>query len=189
MELNYRDYTTQQMNLILNHQNYHISTCRKPKKVQYVFTTRPTSSWRQGITIQRGFRRSHRATRENGSSLSCSQKTGESSSSTLPASTRHRNRWVIVRRRYTWIHSNMLGVMEVQSDLGLSGHVGTGTYPDNRLVWIWELCLNTASSVGFILQVTMYSLIAIVFVTHYRPYKKGIEWNKTEIHPLYYCFE
>ena len=25
----------------------------------------------------------------------------------------------------------------------LSGHVGTGTYPDKRFVRIWELCLNT----------------------------------------------
>ena len=188
MELNYRDYTTQQMNLILNHQNYHISTCRKPKKVQYVFTTRPTSSWRQGITIQRGFRRSHRATSENGSSWSCSRKTGESCSSTLPASTRRRNRWVIVGRRYTWILSKHVWIHGSTVQPRLSGHVGTGSYPDKRFIRIWELCLNTASSVGFI-QVTMYSLIAIVFVTHYRSYKLGIEWNKTEIHPLYYCFE
>ena len=47
----------------------------------------------------------------------------------------------------------------------LSDHVGTVTYPDKRFVRIWELCLNTASSVGFI-QVTMHLLIATVFVTN-----------------------
>ena len=30
----------------------------------------------------------------------------------------------------------------------LSGHIGTGTYPDKWFGRIWEICLNTASSVG-----------------------------------------
>ena len=47
----------------------------------------------------------------------------------------------------------------------LSGHVGTSTYPEKLFVRIRELCLNTASSVGFI-PVIMYVLIAIVLVTN-----------------------
>ena len=35
----------------------------------------------------------------------------------------------------------------------------------------------------------MYILIAIVFVTNYHSYKIDIEWNKTEFHPLFFCFE
>ena len=50
----------------------------------------------------------------------------------------------------------------------LSGHIGTVTYPDKRIVQIWELCLNTASSVAFI-QVTMHLLI--------------------DINPLCFCFD
>ena len=38
----------------------------------------------------------------------------------------------------------------------LSGNVGTGTYPEKRFVRLWELRLNTASSIGFI-HVIMYS--------------------------------
>ena len=30
----------------------------------------------------------------------------------------------------------------------LSGHIGTSAYPDNWFGRIWEICLNTASSVG-----------------------------------------
>ena len=45
----------------------------------------------------------------------------------------------------------------------LSGHVGTGTYPDKRFVRIWEL------------HAIMYVLIAIVFVTNYHSYKMDIE--------------
>ena len=71
----------------------------------------------------------------------------------------------------------------------LSGHVGTGTYPDKWFLRIWELCLNTASSEGFI-HVILYVFIAIVFVTNYHSYKMDSkEWNKTEIHPLCVCFE
>ena len=55
----------------------------------------------------------------------------------------------------------------------LSGHVGTGTYPDKRFGRIWELCLNTASSVGFI-HIVMYLLITIVFVLSYCIYKIDI---------------
>ena len=38
-------------------------------------------------------------------------------------------------------------------------------HPDNRFGWIWEFCLNTATSVGFI-HVLMNLLISTVFVTH-----------------------
>ena len=58
----------------------------------------------------------------------------------------------------------------------LSGHVGTGAYPDKRFVRIWELCLDKASSVRFI-EVIMYLLIAIVFVT----INVHINWKENEI--------
>ena len=50
----------------------------------------------------------------------------------------------------------------------LSGHVGTGTYPDKWFGRIWELCWNTASSLGFIhVHALMCLLIATVLVTNY----------------------
>ena len=45
---------------------------------------------------------------------------------------------------------------------------------DKRFGWIWDLCLNTASSVG-LMHVTMYFLIATVFVTNYCWYRVDIE--------------
>ena len=68
----------------------------------------------------------------------------------------------------------------------LSGHVvRTAAYLDKRFAQIWELCLNTASSVRFI-QVIMDLLIATLFVTNHHSYEMEIAWNTTEIHPL--CF-
>ena len=43
------------------------------------------------------------------------------------------------------VHVNM-GKHTVQPRL--SGHIGTGTYPDKWFGRIWEICLNTATSVG-----------------------------------------
>ena len=64
----------------------------------------------------------------------------------------------------------------------LSGHIGTGTYPDKWFGWIWEIyiCLNTASSVGLN---TYYNVFTHCFCigTNYRLYRMDRQWNKTEI--------
>ena len=53
---------------------------------------------------------------------------------------------------------------------------------------IWELCVNTSSSVGFV-HILMYLLVAAVLLTDYCLYKMDTKGNKIEIQPLCFCFE
>ena len=49
----------------------------------------------------------------------------------------------------------------------LSGHIGTSTYPDKWFGQIWEIRLNTASSIGLNTYLIIYLLNATLFVTNY----------------------
>ena len=52
----------------------------------------------------------------------------------------------------------------------LSGHIGTGAYPDKWFGRIWEMCLNTASSVGLNTSYNVFTHCYSI-VTNYRSYR------------------